>query len=100
MVCGRAVSLGGGCCSGRGARQWPEVALDGKAASANEAYDRLRASTGPRGGLWLSDRIGVASTRCLEQRRTARGRAKWESTRWLLRGIGEGKRGFAVAPRR
>jgi hypothetical protein len=49
-VHGAVVSSGGGLCSDRGARRWPEVALDGKAASANEGGGRLGASTVPCGG--------------------------------------------------
>jgi hypothetical protein len=39
------------------------VALDGKAASANEGGNRLSASTGPCGGQWLSGRLGMAKRR-------------------------------------
>jgi hypothetical protein len=39
VVRGAAVSLGGGRCGDGGARQWPEVALDGRAASATEGGD-------------------------------------------------------------
>jgi hypothetical protein len=63
-VHGAAVSSGGGCCGDRGAHRWPKVALDGKAASANEGGGRLGASTVPCGGRWLSDWHGV------DQRRT------------------------------
>jgi hypothetical protein len=50
-VRGVAVSSGGGHCSGGGARRWPEVALDGKAASAGEEEGgRLGASMIHYGG--------------------------------------------------
>jgi hypothetical protein len=58
-VCGEAVSSGGGRCGDGGARQWPEVALDGMAASATKGGGRLGASTVACGGRWLSDRLGV-----------------------------------------
>jgi hypothetical protein len=63
-VRGAVVSSGGGCCGDGGAHRWPEVALDGKAALANEGGGRLGASTVPCGGRWLSDWHGV------DQRRT------------------------------
>jgi hypothetical protein len=53
-VRGAAVSSGGGRYSDRGARRWPEVALDGKVALANEGGGRLGASTGPCKGQWIS----------------------------------------------
>jgi hypothetical protein len=59
-VRGAAVSSGGGHCCDGGAHRWPEVALDGKAASTNEGGGRLGASTVPCGGRWLSGRLGVA----------------------------------------
>jgi hypothetical protein len=62
-VHGSAVSSGGGHCSDGGARRWPEVALNGKVASANEGGGRLGASTGPCGGQWLNGRLGVAQRR-------------------------------------
>jgi hypothetical protein len=67
------VSLGGGHCGDGGARQWAEVALDGKAASATEGGDRLAASTVSCGGRWLSGWLGVA------QRHT---RAVWGGLRF------------------
>jgi hypothetical protein len=84
-VCGVVVSSDEGRCSDGGVCQWLEVALDRKAASANEGGGRLGASTGPSGGQWLSDRLGVvAIARCLEQRRTMRCRAEWAGARRLL----------------
>jgi hypothetical protein len=62
-VRGAAVSSGEGRCGDGGACWWPEVALDGKATSANEGGGRLGASTVPCGGRWLSDRLGVAQRR-------------------------------------
>jgi hypothetical protein len=44
------VSSDRGRYGGRGARRWPEVALDKKVASANEGGGRLGASSGPCGG--------------------------------------------------
>jgi hypothetical protein len=63
-VRGAAVSSGRGRCGDRGARRWSVVALNGKAASANEGGGWLGASTVPCGGWWLSDRLGVAQ-RCM-----------------------------------
>jgi hypothetical protein len=52
---GAAVSSGGGHCGDGGARRWPEVALDGKAAPAGEEEGgRLSASMIPYGGRRLS----------------------------------------------
>jgi hypothetical protein len=48
-----AVSSSGGRCDGKGARQWPEVALDSKVTSANE-----------EGG----GRLGAATVSCRGQR--------------------------------
>jgi hypothetical protein len=59
-VRGAAVSLGGGRCGDGGAHQWPEVALNGRAASATEGGSRLGASMVACGERWLSDRLGVA----------------------------------------
>jgi hypothetical protein len=59
-VRGAAVSSSEGLYGDGGARRWPEVALDGKVASANEGGGRLRASTVPCGGHWLSGQLGVA----------------------------------------
>jgi hypothetical protein len=59
-VRGATVSSGGGRCGGGGARRWPEVALDGKAASTNDGGVWLGASTGPCGGQWLCGRLGMA----------------------------------------
>jgi hypothetical protein len=59
-VRGAVVSLSGGRCGDGGACQWLEVALDGKATSANEGGGRLGASMVPCEGQWLSDRLGVA----------------------------------------
>jgi hypothetical protein len=59
-VRGAAVSSGGDCCSDGGACRWPEVALDGRVASATEGGGRLGASTVACGGRWLSGRLGVA----------------------------------------
>jgi hypothetical protein len=55
-----AVSSGVGRCGDRAARRWPEVALDGKAASANEEGGWLSASIVPCGGQWLSGLLGMA----------------------------------------
>jgi hypothetical protein len=55
-----AVSSGRGLYSDGGACQWPEVVLDGKAASTNEGGGRLGASKVPCGGQWLSSRLGMA----------------------------------------
>jgi hypothetical protein len=54
------VSSDGGHCGDGGARRWMEVALDGKAASANEGGGWLSASMVPCGGQWLSGRPGMA----------------------------------------
>jgi hypothetical protein len=62
-VHGAAVSSDRGHCDDRGARWWSEVALDGKAASANEGGDQLGASTVLCGGRWLSGRLSVAQRR-------------------------------------
>jgi hypothetical protein len=43
-VCGGAVSSGGGRCGDGGARRWPEVALDGRAAGS--VLQRLLAADG------------------------------------------------------
>jgi hypothetical protein len=59
-VRGSAVSSGGGRYGDGGARRWPEVTLDGKAASENEGGGQFGASTVPCGGQWLSGRLGVA----------------------------------------
>jgi hypothetical protein len=56
-VCGTTVSSGGARCGDGGARRWPEVALDGRAASATEGGGRLGASTVASGGRWLSGRL-------------------------------------------
>jgi hypothetical protein len=50
---GAVVSSGGGRCGDEGARQWPEVALNGKAASITEGGNWLGASTVSCGGRWL-----------------------------------------------
>jgi hypothetical protein len=47
------VSSGGSRYGDRGSRRWPEVALDGKAASANEGGGQLGASTVSCSGRWL-----------------------------------------------
>jgi hypothetical protein len=94
-VRGVAVSSGGGHYGDGGARRWPEVALDGKAASANGGGGWLGASTVPCGGWWLSGRPGVAQRRTrvvrggrrLEQRRMAR--VEWSG--WAFCGC-RGKR--------
>jgi hypothetical protein len=62
-VRGAAKSSGGGRCGDGGAHRWPEVALDGKAASANEVGGQLSASTVPCDGQWLSGQLGVAQRR-------------------------------------
>jgi hypothetical protein len=59
-VCGAAVSLGRGHYGDGGARRWPEVALDGKVASATEGGGRPGASTVSYGGRWLSGWLGMA----------------------------------------
>jgi hypothetical protein len=66
-VHGVAVSSSRGRCGDGGACRWLEVALDGKATSANEGGGRLGASTVPCEGQWLSDQLGVAqrSTRAV-----------------------------------
>jgi hypothetical protein len=58
-----AVSSSGGRCGDRGARRWPEVALDGKVALATEGGGRLGASTVACSGRWLSGRHGVVQRR-------------------------------------
>jgi hypothetical protein len=68
-VRGAVVSSGEGHGGGGGARRWSEVALDGKAASANEGGGWLSASMGPCGGQWLSGRLGVAQ-RCMRALRS------------------------------
>jgi hypothetical protein len=62
-VHGAVVSSGGGCCGDRGACRWPEVALDGRVASATKGGGRLVASTVACGGWWFSGRLGVAQRR-------------------------------------
>jgi hypothetical protein len=62
-VCAAAVGSGGGRCSDGGAHRWPEVALDGKAASATEGGSRIGASTVSYDGQWLSGRLGVVQRR-------------------------------------
>jgi hypothetical protein len=59
-VHGAAVSSGGGRCGDGGALRWPEVVLNGKAASTTETDGRLGAPTVPCGGQWLSGRLGMA----------------------------------------
>jgi hypothetical protein len=96
-VRGVAVSSDEGRCGDGGVCQWLEVALDGKATSANEGGGRLGVSTGPSGGQWLSGRLGVVAIAwCLEQRRTMRGRAEWASARRLL--WEEERTGFSFGP--
>jgi hypothetical protein len=102
-----AVSSGGGRCSGGGAHRWPSTGRQPR--QMNEAADSVlqRVLAEDSGSVadmaWLGGarrRCAVASTQRLEWRWTARGRAEWASARRLLRGRGEGKRGFASAPRR
>jgi hypothetical protein len=87
-VHGAAVSSGEGRCGDGGARQWPEMTLDGKAASATEGGGRLGASMVSCNRRWISGQLGVAqrhtrmvrggrrfsawSTAMREQRQTAR----------------------------
>jgi hypothetical protein len=59
-VRGAAVSSGGGRCGDGGAHRWPEVALDGKAISANEGGGQLSVSAVHCKGRWPSGWLGVA----------------------------------------
>jgi hypothetical protein len=97
-VHGEAVSSSGGCCGGGGARRWSEVALDGKAASANEGGDQLSASTGPCGGQWLSGRLGVAKRRTRAVRGGQRSALGAEADGERQSGVGE--RSVTVAGKR
>jgi hypothetical protein len=91
------VSSGRGRYGDRGARQWPKVALDGKAASANEGDGRLGASMVPCGGQWLSGRLGMAQRRT----RTVRGgqRSTLRAEAYGERQSGVGERSVAVVGR-
>jgi hypothetical protein len=67
-VRGAVVSSGGGHCSDGGARRWPDLALDGKAASATEGGSMLGASTVSYDGRWLrgtQELCGVVSASAL-----------------------------------
>jgi hypothetical protein len=98
-----AVSSGEGRCGDGGARRWPKVALDGRAASTTEGGGRIGASTVGCGGRWLSSRLGMAQRRMravrggrrLEQRSAATrvqrsapraGRSGWRSAAVAGRG--------------
>jgi hypothetical protein len=67
-VRGVAVSSGGGRCVNRGARLWPEMALDEEVASTTEVGSRLGASMVTYCRRWLSGQLGVVQRRTREVR--------------------------------
>jgi hypothetical protein len=89
------VSLGGGHCSNRGARRWPEVVLNGKAALAYEGGGRLSASTVPCAGQWSAVSLAwltgaqewctMVGASVLGVEADDEGRAEWVGILWLLR---------------